>query len=54
MISLRAVFMIIAEILIVHLSLIHGFILLVGYVDCASLDTWLANRKRDRLIEYEI
>ena len=54
MISFRAVFLIIAATLIFHLSPLQGFVLLVGYVGCASLDKWLANRERDKLIECEI
>jgi hypothetical protein len=50
----RAAFLIVAGGVIFHVAVLPICIVLIGYIGFASLDEWLAQRKRDAAWESEI
>jgi hypothetical protein len=50
----RIAFLIVAGGVILHVAVLPIFVVLIGYFGFASLDEWLAQRKRDAAWESEI
>jgi hypothetical protein len=52
--SFRALLLIVAAGVVLHIAALPVCTVLVGYFGFASLDKWLANRAREAAIDYEI
>jgi hypothetical protein len=50
----RTAFLIVAAGVILHVAILPICIVLIGYVGFASLDKWLARKRRQAVIDHEI
>jgi hypothetical protein len=50
----RTSFLIVAAGVILHVAVLPICVVLIGYVGFASLDKWLAHKRREAVFDYEL